>query len=107
MALRPSGAARRGKGLQTDSRGCPVATLDWATEDWTSGAIICDTLTASTVTANLVGNVSGSISRTTVTGNLIGGITATSGFIKVPPPVVSTANAVLTAAQSGGTWVAT
>jgi hypothetical protein len=103
MTMRPTAKNRV---LATDGNGRRVTTTSLPTSDFAMDDLTCTTLTASTVTANLFGNVTGDAAGA-VTGNITGGINATSGFIKNPAIVVSTANAVLTAAQSGGTWVGT
>src|SRR5262249_23903410 len=103
MSLRPTG---RNKVLVTDSNGKIVSQTNQSSADFTMDDLTCTTVTATTVTASLVGNITGNVTGN-VTGNATGGLTATSSFVKFPTPVVATANAVLTAAQSGGTWVGT
>lgn len=103
MTVRPTGKNRV---LATDGYGRRVTTTSLPSSDFAFDDLTCTTLTAQTVTAALTGNVTGPAAGA-VTGNMTGGLDATSGFIKRPALVVATANAVLTAAQSGGTWVGT
>src|SRR5262245_23051759 len=102
MTLRPT---QRNRVLVTDANGRLVTQPNQSSADMT-----LDEITARVVYANTVGTHSGTVVGS-VMGNVVGDVTgaldASNDSIKEPTIFVGTADVILTATQSGGSWVGT